>query len=479
MSSDSCQSCREKEHRIAELEARVAKLEALLSKNSSNSHKPPSSDGPAKPLRTKSERTPSGKKPGGQTGHTGNTLRKSLQPDQKVRHQVKQCSCCKRDLSQKNPDGIEERQVFDLPPVQITCTAHEVEIKTCPDCGTRNQAAWPTPLALEPSAAIYGPGIRAFCVYLAGAQLLPYDRTSALVEDMLGHRISPGTLAAWARKASARLVSTEQKIADTLAASPGVVHFDETGIRSEGKNGWLHSASNEKLSHFSFHSRRGAEAMNAIGILPRFCGKAIHDRWEPYFGFADCVHGLCDAHLLRDLRFVWEQEHERWAKNMRRLLCKMNMAVKNAKENGQCRFNATTIEYWMGRYRRLIQTGFSFHYENSLHEKPQVQIGKRGRKKQKPGKNLLDAMCEHEKSVLLFLNDFTVPFTNNQGERDIRMSKVKLKISGCFRSDDGARNFCRIRGYLSTAKKQGWNLLGALKTVFLGAPLQPFPASSG
>jgi transposase len=368
---------------------------------------------------------------------------------------------------------VEERQVFDLPPVKMICTAHETEGKICPGCGTFNQAAWPTPLSTESGVAIYGPEIQAFSVYLTQGQLLPYARTSELVEDLTGHRISPGTLTDWTQKASERLVSTVDRIADLLANSDGTAHFDETGIRQKGKNGWLHSSSNAEVSHFAFHIKRGTEAMNAIGILPRFHGTAVHDRWEPYFGFADCRHGLCGAHLLRDLRFVWEQENERWAKNMRRLLGKMNTAVRQAKEKGQSRFNTSTLEYWQDRYRRILKTGFRLHQEKDLREGQLAQIGKRGRKKQRPGKNLVDALHEHEESVLLFLKDFTVPFTNNQGERDIRMNKVKMKISGCFRSLAGAQDFCRIRSYLSTARKQGWSLLLALKAVFLGSPLQP------
>jgi transposase len=464
--------------RIRELEARVTALEGWIAKTSANSHKAPSSDGPAKVLRTRSERRRSGKKPGGQRGHPGTTLRKSPTPDRRVRHAVKACATCGRDLSHQKSDVVEERQVVDLPPVKMLCTAHEVERKTCP-CGTVNHAPWPIPLSLEPGAVIYGPEIRALGVYLLQGQLLPYDRTSKLLKDLTGHPISVGTLAEWTQKASERLVGTDRNLADTLARSRGPVHFDETGIRHEGHNGWLHSASTEQVSHFAFHPKRGAEAMNAIGILPRFQGTAVHDRWEAYFGYGDCRHGLCGAHLLRDLRFVWEQEGERWAKNLRRLLGHMTTTVRNAKEHRQRRFNAPTLAYWTNRYRRILATGFHTHQEKNRREGPLAQSGTRGRKKQRPGKNLLDALQEHETSVLRFLHDFTVPFTNNQGERDIRMNKVKMKISGCFRSAHGAKDFCRIRSYLSTARKQGWSLLLALQSVFLGQPLQPTPASTG
>ena len=458
---------------IAGLKARVESLEARLSKNSSNSHKPPSSDGPAKVPRTQSERTRSGKKPGGQPGHSGNTLRQSQRPDHRVRHRVTKCGGCQRDLSGRKPNSVKERQIFDIPPMKVICTAHEMESKTCPHCGEVTEAPAPGILATESGSAIYGPELRSFGVYLPQGQYLPFERSSELIEDLFGLRVSAGTLVGWTRKASNNLAPNDQLIQDALAQSLGPVHFDETGIQCEKRNQWLHSASTGDLSHFAFHPKRGGEAMEEIGILPRFRGTAIHDRWESYFGYEACRHGLCGAHLLRDLRFGWEHEGERWAKNMRRLLGKMNGAVKQAKAKGQLRFNAPTIEYWQGRYQRLLQQGFEYHQKKDQREGRVATAGKRGRKKQRYGKNLLDALEQHQESVLLFIKDFSVPFTNNQGERDIRMSKVKLKISGCFRTSAGARDFCRIRSYLSTARKQGQSLLAVLKTVFLGTPWQP------
>jgi transposase len=466
------------EARNAALEARVAALEAQLAKNSSNSHKPPSSDGPNKPLRTQSEREKSGRKPGGQGGHSGTTLRKLLNPDRKVRHAVNCCGQCKMDLSQCKPSSVEERQIFDLPQLKLECTQHEVEKKTCPGCGADTQAAWPDLLAREESSAVYGTNLRAFCVYLTAGQFVPYERASQLIEDLFGQSISRGTIVSWNAKASIGLFSTEENIATSLAEDFGAVHFDETGIRSEGQSRWLHSASNDRLTHYGFHVRRGTKAMEEIGILSRFRGTAVHDRWQSYFDYDGCRHALCGAHLMRDLRFAWEQEGERWAKNIRRLFGQMNVAIKVAKAKGQVRFNAPTIEYWEARYRRILQQGFECHRMKDRKEGKVSEPGRRGRKKQRYGKNLLDALASHEDSVLLFIKDFSVPFTNNRGEQDIRMTKVKLKVSGCFRSDQGARDFCRIRGYISTAKKQGWGLLEAIKSVFLGTPLQPAIFSS-
>lgn len=464
------------ERRIAELEQRVAKLEAQLAKNSTNSHQPPSSDGPGTPpRRTQSERISSGKKPGGQKGHSGNTLRKSLRPDRRVRHPVSTCGGCNRDLSSRRAESVIERQVFDLPPMKIEVSAHECEVKTCPDCGERTQAPWPAELAMEWGAVIYGSNLRSFAVYLTHGQLLPYARSSDLIEDIWGHRISTGTLANWTEKASVALAATDQLIADQLAGDPGSVHFDETGVQIEKSNAWLHSSSSLELTHYEAHPERGGAAIDRIGILPRFQGTAIHDRFSPYFQYEGCRHGLCGSHLMRDLKFVREQEKERWAGSMRRLLSQMNEALKRARAKGQTRFNHPTIKYWEQRYHRIIDTGLKLHSEKDrrLGRLAVEREEKRGRKKQRTGKNLLDALKKHGESVLLFFKDFSVPFTNNQGERDIRMTKVKLKVSGCFRAWEGARQFCRIRGYLSTARKQGWGLLDAMRSVFLGAPLQP------
>lgn len=461
------------------LKSRIIDLEARLSKNSENSHKPPSSDGPAKPNRTQSERTPSGKKAGGQPGHPGHALMRSKKPDYRIRHRVETCGGCGSNLSEQKAGSIQERQVFDLPPIHLVCTAHELETKTCPNCGTHNEAIAPGLLATESGSVIYGPELRSLCVYLIQGQLLPYGRTSDLIHDLCGQRLSVGTLSVWVQKAYTSLASTEQLIAEALIKDHGSVHFDETGIRSDSTNHWLHSASNLQWTHFSFHLKRGIKAMEDIGILPRFRGTAIHDRWESYFGYDACRHGLCGAHLLRDLRFVWEHEEEPWAKEMHGLLVEMNRVVTHMKANNQTLLSVEKVAHWQKKYRRLLQEGFRYHskitsnQKNQKHHSLLTLVLKRGRKKQRPGKNLLDALDKHQESILLFLKDFSVPFTNNQGERDIRMTKVKLKISGCFRSVEGAKHFCRIRGYLSTARKQGWSLLGAMKSVFLGKPLQP------
>lgn len=457
---------------ILALQAENAELKARLNKNSGNSSKPPSSDGPAKPNRTQSERTRSGKKPGGQPGHNGSTLERSASPDYRVRHGVVTCDGCQRDLSDMKPDSIEERQVFDIPAVKIECTAHELETKTCPDCDTCTTASAPGILANENGYAIYGERLRAWCVYLIVWHCMPYDRTSPLALELFGAEISKGTLVGWVQKASDYLAETEAYIVSALIACTGTVHFDETGYRCQGKNYWVHCVSNQQLTHYAFHAKRGTEAIEEIGILPNFHGNAMHDRWGPYFQYDNCAHSLCCAHLGRDTRFIGEEHHEAWAMTMRGSLYMMNTRRNLAKARGQKRFNGTTIAKWTSHYRKIVRAGLRLHAKKDREEGEVAREG-RGRKKHREGKNLVDAFDKYEEWILRFLKDFEVPFTNNQGERDQRMLKVKLKVSGCFRTPAGAKSYCRIRGYLSTAKKQTMALLESMISVVLGAPIQP------
>jgi transposase len=357
--------------------------------------------------------------------------------------------------------------VFDLPPTKIEATAHESEIKCCPSCGTTTQADFPTDV--QGQAVQYGPRIQAFSVYLTQGQMLPYERASELIEGIWGHWISPGTQRLWTQAASEQLASLEQDVHQAICETKGPVHFDETGCRAVQERQWLHSASTEKLTFYAINRYRGGKAMDAIGILPEFRGKAVHDHWGAYFRYEDCAHVLCNSHVLRELTFVHEEHEERWAKKMKSLLKSMNDAVHQARLRGQRRFYGPTLESYRKSYDRIVQTGLRFHARKRALAPPPA----RGRTRQRAGKNLLDRLKKRSDAVLGFLYDFEIPFTNNLAERDIRMMKVKQKISGCFRSQQGARDFCRIRGYLSTACKQRWNLLESLESVFVGAPHRP------
>jgi transposase len=242
--------------------------------------------------------------------------------------------------------------------------------------------------------------------------------------------------------------------------------LDETGVRIEGKLYWLHSSGTDELTHYEVHEKRGTEAMDAIGILPSFRGIVVHDHWKSYFKYTDCLHALCNAHHLRELIYIVETEQAPWANDMILLL----LNVKEAKDTcNSSEFDAATIARIEKNYDRIIQEGLEFY---KIRAPPQVgNPEKRGRKKQEPGKNLLDRLDVYRKETLRFMVDFSVPFDNNLAERDIRMTKVRQKISGCFRTFLGGHMFCRIRGYIASAKKQTINPFSALHAVFLGEPV--------
>lgn len=458
---------------IAELTAQAKALNDRLAKDSHNSSKPPSGDGPRKPVR-KSLRTASSRRVGGQPGHPGTTLQQVEKPDAIISHAVTQCEVCQRSLKNTPVADIEKHQVFDLPRLRMIVTEHQGEIKTCPRCGTRNTAAFPEEAQ---NLVQYGNRLKAFGVYLNNYQLLPYERTSELVSDLFSASdtpssrdggISVATLHHANQTCYERLEAVEQKIKEQIASAL-VVNFDETALYCNGQRHWLHVASTSELTAYSYHPKRGAEAMDAMNILPQFHGRAIHDYWKPYFTYS-CDHGLCNGHHLRELTFIHEQDQQEWAGQMKALLLDIKDTVESVQLQAE-RLDDATIRKFERQYRRIIKTG---HQENPS---PVITnpVKKRGKPKQSPAKNLLDRFEKHPKEILAFMYDFNVPFDNNQGERDIRMTKVKQKISGGFRSAEGAHYFCRIRGYISTARKQGVNVLDAIQSIFDGKPFIPAP----
>ena len=439
------------------------KLRGLLLMNSLNSSKPPSSDGIKKPKTIPgSQRRSSGRKPGGQFGHPGSTLKARPNPDSIVHHPLSQCSGCRADLSTVAALGTENRQSFDLPPIQIRVTEHRADVKICPCCGDKKTASFPAGVE---SRVGYGPNLKGFALYLQHQQLIPPRRVRDIIQGFLSHRLSIGSVMLWTAVAFGRLSAFAADIVRRLIASQ-VVNFDETSMRCEGDKSWLHSASTEKLTYFGIHRRRGTLAMNDIGILPFFRGVAIHDHWDPYFTFADCSHGLCNSHILRELRFVDEVCGEKWARSMVKLLNRVHDWVERAKVDGQIRLNGSTRLGYLREYERILKKGFRLHRTDL-----DFSTGKRGPRKQCKQKNLLDRLRDRSREILRFMTDFKVPFTNNLSEQDIRMNKVKLKISGCFRSFTGAEAFCRIRTYFSTWQKNGKDPLEASRAIFCGVPL--------
>jgi len=450
---------------IEVLAARQQALEDQIAKNSRNSGKPPSSDGFNRPA-PKSLRKRSRKKSGGQVGHIGYTLKSVEKPDHVHVHRVEHCHYCRVSLKRVKVRRYEKRQVFDVPRVQMEVTEHQVEIKDCPYCGKENRALFPE-YVTQP--AQYGNEIKAQMVYFNQYQMLPLERTAEVFETLYGHTISEGTIVEANQEVSRQIAEVNSAIRQHLTEKEAVVHFDETGARAEGQLYWLHSASTEKLTCYAIHPKRGSLAMEAIGILSNLQGCAMHDNWMSYFKYS-IQHGLCNAHHLRRLKFLEERYPQKWVTSMADLLVAIKEAVEKAKAASRTCLSRRKLNGFEREYDRLVKQGLRIH---GPPKRPQGQPIKRGRIKQSPARNLLKEFKFHKEFVLAFMYDFKVPFDNNQAERDIRMMKVKQKISGCFRSVHGAEIFCQIRGYLSTARKNGQQILDVLRLAFAGTPYLP------
>jgi transposase len=407
------------EDTIGQLQTRIHELEDRLSKDSSNSSRPPSSDGLKR--KPKSLRKQSGKKPGGQQGHVGKGLAQVENPDVVITHTPSSCNRCGSDLSSVGGSIAEQRQIFEIPQPKINVTEHRIEEKKCPCCGKLTRASFPEDIK---GPVQYGNRIRALIAYFSHQHFIPVDRVCEIFEDIFGIAISPGTCVNVDQQLFTNLKVFEAGLNAHLLAAH-VLHFDETGIRCAKKLHWVHVAASQTATLYTMHTKRGKEAMDAAGILPHFQAIAVHDHWFPYFAYSQVKHGLCNAHHLRELTFIYEQKEEDWAKQMQDLLIQANQEVeKYAERVGLPSEVLLQIEQ---AYSQILAGGFVYHA--SL---PPIPTGKRGKPKQRDGKNLLDRLKEKRDCVLRFTHDFSVPFTNNQGERDIRMVKLKQKIAGCF-----------------------------------------------
>ena len=443
---------------IKMLEKRVKALEDRFNQNSTNSSKPPSSDWPTK---KRSLRKKTGRSPGGQKGHSGHNLKMVETPDSIIVHGVSSCSGCGRSLKEIEPNGYSKRQVFDLPPIKIKVEEHRAEEKSCPHCGQLNRASFPEGVD---QPAQYGPRIKASAVYLNQYQLLPYERIRELFLDLFGTGLSAGTIVNANRTCYGALKPVEEMIKDKITAS-GVVHFDETGLYTEQKRWWLHVASTDALTYYECHPKRGKAATDDIDILPNFNGVAIHDGWDTYFKYK-CGHGLCNAHHLRELKGIEECYKQKWASDMASLLVEIKGYV-DEKRKVTDRLDENEIDGFKNRYDKIIAQGLAKNPPVKKRDGPK----KRGRIKQSKATNLLCRLKKYWEETLLFMYDFDVPFDNSQAERDIRMAKVQQKISGTFRSADGAKTFCRIRGYISTARKNSLSVIDAIQAAFEGDPI--------
>lgn len=443
-----------------ELKEIIQSLKDQLAKTSRNSSKPPSSDGYRKP-RTNSLRRSSGKKNGGQEGHKGHTLEFIENPDHIKVHEVKECEHCHALLGNKEPVGYEKRQVFDIPPIKIEVTEHRAEIKDCDRCGLQTKAEFPSDVT-QPTQ--YGNGVKSLASYFNSYQLIPLERTCEIFEDLFNHPLSEATVLQANVVLFDCIKPANEVIKQQLIAS-NVIHNDETGLRVEGKLHWLHVASSDTLTCYDVHEKRGKESMDHIGILPEFSGISVHDHWRPYFGYENCEHSLCNGHHLRDLTFVYEQYQQEWSNELINLLIEIKERVD---ESRPCRghLDPPVIKRFEERYDEIIKKGLVLN-------PPPQQAKNRGKVKQSLPKNLLDRLKDYKRETLRFMHDFRVPFDNNQGERDIRMTKLKQKISGCFRTLEGAQMFCGIRGYISTARKNGCNVIDAIQDAFNGEAFIP------
>jgi len=356
----------------------------------------------------------------------------------------------------------ERRQVLDVPEIRLVAHEHQIEAICCPHCHTTSLGSFPVAVS---APVQYGPHLQALAVYLHQGQLLPTARTCEALAALCGCHIAEATLLQWSELAAERLAPTVERIAELIVASR-LQHGDETGIRVYGMLHWLHVNCTRFLTHLTWHASRGRQAMDEIGIWPRFAGRGMHDRLASYDAY-DCAHSICGAHLGRDCAGVAEQVQQEWAAQMQDFLLDLHDACHQWRLLHLSAVPAIERDDWVARYFEILAAGYA-----AQPPPPTSSAGPRkGRPKQSKAKNLLDALLLRAEQVLALLDDLRIPFTNNQAERDLRWAKVQQKISGTFRSATGVTAFCRIRSYLSTMQKQGHPMLSALTAVFHGQPL--------
>jgi transposase len=441
---------------------RIAELEDRLGKSSRNSSIPPSGDGLAKPPpRSRSLRKKTGRKPGGQDGHPGQTLAQAAKADREVRHEPGACSRCGAGLAGQPVTGVERRQVFDLPLVKVKVTEHQLIEREC-GCGHRTRGAAP---AGADAPVQYGPRIAAVIIYLYAGQFLSKKRTAQALAELFGIPVSPGTVTGITARAAGKLDDFLERVRENITASD-VAGFDETGFRVAGRLHWVHCARTGKYTLLMVHERRGRKAMEAMGILPSFAGVAVHDAWGPYDTYSTPDHQLCCAHALRELQAVTDSAPAGqwcWAAQAADALTRMQALVREAIAGGSDAADPAALAAQMHRYRSAVLLGAR-------------QTAARSGTLMKKHNALARRLIDRQDDYLRFTTDWRIPADNNGSERDIRMAKLKQKVSGCLRTFTGAWQFCALRSYLSTAAKHGLGFFGALVMLTEGQPWLPASA---
>lgn len=453
---------------IAELTAtvaaqaeRIADLEQRLGQNSRNSSRPPSSDALDTPPRSLRKKT--GRRPGKQPGSPGAALRRVDDPDEVVEHVPSSCTGCGVDLAEAAAAGVVRRQVHDIPDVTIRVVEHRLHRRRC-GCGCVTVAQAPAGVS---APVAYGPNLRALAVYLVVFQHVPVERAATLIADVTGAGCSTGWVSG-VLAATAEALADVEKLIKTLVVLAQLVHVDETSLNVGGGKQWLHVACTRTLTAYHLHSSRGRAAVEQFGVLPGFTGTAVHDALSVYDGYPGATHALCGAHIARELVAAAETHPDRdWPTAALDALFGLNDAAHASREQGLRRIPAQTLDPLLDRWRHAILCGLSTH-------------PRRDGRKQSTTRNLLERLRDRDQQVLRFARDpATVPFSNNQAERDLRPVKTQIKISGCHRSDTGARAWLRVRGYISTARKNRINVLDALRDAIIGTPwTPPHPAAT-
>jgi transposase len=448
---------------IEQLRQRIAELEARLGKDSHNSSKPPSSDPPFRKPPPRSQRKASGRKPGGQKGHPGATRALVDDPDHRVVVALVGRCECGRCRSQMAVQLLAERRPVVELVIRREVTEYRTVAGTCA-CGRLHRSDFPEDVG---APLQYGAGVSAFAVYMTQYQLLPVERTATMLAELAGIAISAGTVYNAVETAAERLEQPVAAIREAVVGAP-IAHADETGMRVGGGLQWLHVLSTATLTAYFAHPKRGAEALEAFGLLARFLGVPVHDHWRAYAIF-ECLHAFCNAHHLRELLAIAETvpTQKPWAEGMMTLLCEANALAVEARAAGFAALPGPMVRDIQTRYDAILALAKA---RNPAREPPP---GTRKRVRQSPAYNLVKRLSDHRDAVLRFVTDLRVPFDNNLAERDVRMPKLKQKVSGCFRSARGVANFAIVRSYLSTLRKQSADIFTSLVLTFQGSPPMP------